>query len=184
MSRTFSLTLLRHGYADIPEGCCFGQLDISLTEAGKDAIDVLAKNWPTPYPERIFCSDLSRTAQTAQILARQMNVNVISDPRLREVNFGAWEGKSWEDIYAQDPERMQTWGCDWLNTSPPRGESVLALHARVSEFYQEILDLPQMSTLVIAHAGSLRALAGKLQNRSAESLFDLDFCHGAPISLV
>lgn len=179
-----SLTLMRHGFAEIPHDLCIGQLDASLTKLGRDAISLLAKNWPAPYPERIYCSDLSRTAETAHILAQQMNLPVVSDPRLREVFFGEWEGRSWEEIYCKDPQLMERWGTDWVNIAPPGGESVRQLHTRVSQCYEELLQLPQSPTLIIAHAGSLRALACVLQRRPLDSLFDSNFSHGAPVSLV
>ncbi|MFK8050135.1 MAG: alpha-ribazole phosphatase family protein [Halioglobus sp.] len=179
-----SLILLRHGFAKIPADRCIGQLDVSLTNRGREAINQLAKNWPTPYPERIYCSDLRRTAETAGILADQMSLPVIYDYRLREISFGDWEGRSWEEIYRHDPHLMEQWGSDWLNSPPPRGENVVQLHSRVREFYEELLLLPQMPTLIIAHAGSLRALACLLHGRPLDSLFDSHFCHGAPISMV
>lgn len=183
----FSTTLLRHGFAEISEGQCIGQLDVSLTNDGVDAISDLAQNWPSPFPERIYCSDLSRTMETAQILAEHMNIGIASDPRLREINFGDWEGKSWEEIYDRDPDTMRAWGSDWINIPPPGGESVQQLHARIADFYEETLNrpnLPQTPTLVVAHAGSLRVLACLLHRRPMEALFDLDFHHGAPVSMV
>lgn len=187
MPANSSPTLLRHGFAEISEDQCIGQLDVSLTQAGADAISDLAKNWPTPYPERIFCSDLIRTAQTAQILAQQMNTTVIFEPRLREINFGNWEGKSWEEIYDEDQKTMQAWGSDWINVAPPEGESVKQLHARVGDFYEETLkhtNRTKTPALIIAHAGSLRALACLHHRRPMKELFDLDFHHGAPVSMV
>jgi alpha-ribazole phosphatase len=179
-SLNFPLILLRHGESEVPPGCCVGQLDIQLTDQARQDIEQLAQQWPCVLPTRIVCSDLSRTHCTASILATAMALPIKRDARLRELNFGTWEGRRWDSIYQEAPLLMDKWGQDWLNTAPPGGENVRQLAKRVSECFDEISHLPPEPTLIVAHAGSLRALHCYLNQRPLECLFEQDFRHGEP----
>lgn len=180
----FPLILLRHGQSRIPTGTCVGQLDVQLTDPGRLSIQELAANWPCDLPQRIFCSDLRRTAETADIVAKAMALPSYPDARLRELDFGDWEGKRWSEIHAQDAEFMDTWGSDWMNTAPPGGENVGELSRRVIQCFEEICRMPSQPTLIVAHAGSLRALMCHLKKQPLEKLFDREFQHGVPVSWI
>lgn len=179
----FPLTLLRHGVAEMPKNTCVGQLDVPLSDSGRQAIAQLALHWPCDTPGRIYCSDLLRTQESAAGIARALKLPVIKDKRLREIDFGEWEGQSWDSIHDADPVRMNQWGNDWINTTPPLGENVLQMFERVTQFYEELTREPPQTTLIVAHAGSLRALLCALHAKPVSALFTFDIPHATPITL-
>ena len=182
-SLSFPLILLRHGAAEMPKNTCVGQLDVPLTHRGRQAIATLSRQWPCDVPTRIYCSDLQRARDSAAEIADALNLPVCEDKRLREVDFGEWEGQHWDSIHEADPLLMKQWGNDWVNTAPPLGENVLQLFERVTRFFTEITREPPQPTLIVAHAGSLRALLCVLNDRPMDALFTFDIPHATHITL-
>ena len=74
----------------------------------------------------IYCSDLLRARETAEIIGNQLRLNPISDPLLREVSFGSWEGLSTPEIEAKYPGQLARWRNE-LSYSPKEGESFISL---------------------------------------------------------
>lgn len=182
-SLSFPLILLRHGAAEMPENTCVGQLDVPLTHGGRKAIATLARQWPCDVPTRIYCSDLQRARDSATEIADALNLPFYQDKRLREIDFGEWEGQHWDCIHKADPLLMKQWGNDWVNTAPPRGENVLQMFERVTQFLAQIRREPPQPTLIVAHAGSLRTLLCALHDRPIDALFSYDIPHATPITL-
>ncbi len=177
------ITLLRHGATEAAAGMCVGQLDTPLSRSGRIAVIATGQRWPEPFPQRLFCSDLQRARQTAALLIGNRNFEPVTDPRLREINLGAWQGRQWDDIHRSEPEQLARWGEDWLTYAPPGGETAMQLYRRVADWYDELQLADRPATVVVAHAGSLAALACHLQQRSPQHLFDYNFEHCAPLQL-
>ena len=139
--------LIRHPRPLIGTGICYGQIDVDC----EDPLPV-ATRLRTKLPKGIpvISSPLSR----ARKLAERLDPGTRIDPRLSEINFGEWEGKSWDDI---GREALEVWARDVLNFAPPGGESVARLQQRAIEF-AVTLDMPRVA--LVTHAGIIRALIG------------------------
>lgn len=99
---------------------------------------------------RVLCSDLAR----ARRFAADLGLPCTALPGLREQRFGAWEGRRWDEL----PEAEARALCaDPLHRAPPGGEPFAACAARACAALAAHLD-EATPTLVIAHAGSLRAI--------------------------
>ena len=179
-----SITLVRHGVTEAAAGMCIGQLDTPLSANGRNAVIQTGRQWSAQLPQRIFCSDLQRARETAALLIGNVNIEPVEDPRLREIDLGAWQGRQWDDIHSSEPEQLARWGKDWLGYAPPGGETATQLYNRVADWYDELQLTEWLPTLVVAHAGSLAALACHLHRRSPEHLFDYSFQHCAPLQLI
>ncbi|MDD9206456.1 histidine phosphatase family protein [Georgenia sp. 10Sc9-8] len=87
-----------------------GQVDIPLNDLGRRqavrAAEVLAVE---RRPTHVVSSDLSRAVDTAQALAERTGLAVRTDARLRERGFGAWEGRTHEEIRSGWPEAFASW---------------------------------------------------------------------------
>ncbi|MCL3860563.1 histidine phosphatase family protein [Actinotalea sp. K2] len=119
-----------------------GQVDIELDEVGRwQASEAAAELARRVRPDRIVASDLVRAAGTARALAQVTGLEVHLDPRLRERNFGAWEGLTGPEIAERWPEQYAAWrsGNDPERTG---AES----RAQVAE---------RMASAVIAHSADL-----------------------------
>lgn len=176
--------LLRHASTVEPAGQCTGQMDLPLDACGRACASSIYSRWVGPAPKWIFSSDLVRARDTAAALPRQPGSTTIYDPRLREISLGQWQGQTWDDLYRENPEQLDHWGQHWLDSPPPGGESGRQLFARVQQWYIEQRHLLDANAVVVAHAGSLRALSCLLQGLAAESMFDYQFHHCAPLQLL
>jgi alpha-ribazole phosphatase len=169
------LYLVRHGEVEAGKGRVVGHLDLPLSAEGTRHISALANTWLGAPPSLFFASDLRRSIDSAALLAARLGRVPETDPRLRELSFGHWEGATWDEIYRRDRERLAAWGERWWEVAPPGGETFTNLSRRVLDWFADLEPRTEESTvvLVVAHGGSLRALLGALLGISHARLFEL-----------
>ncbi len=171
------LYLVRHGEAEGSEGRAVGHLDLPLSDLGARNMEALAASWQRPSPIRLFASDLRRATDSARILAKRFGIeppDPIIDARLREVSFGEWEGRAWDEVYESDRQRYDAWSERWWDLAPPGGESFADLAVRVLAWFQDIRDWGEGEDVIaVAHGGSIRALLVELLAIPRERAFDL-----------
>lgn len=178
------LLLLRHGDCGAAVDYCVGQWDLPLSPQGIAQAEDIAARWPGPAPAQIISSDLARTRQTAEILARRWQARLTTDPRLREICLGDWQGQTWDHIHRSSPESLRHWGANWVRQAPPGGESAEDVIQRVAAWWQTGPADEQQTVAVVAHAGSLRALLCYLGERPIEQMFEFSIDCAAPFSLI
>jgi broad specificity phosphatase PhoE len=164
--------LVRHGEAEGSAGRAVGHLDLPLSAAGARDVEALAAAWQGPAPGRIFTSDLRRAVESARILGARFGAEPAVDARLREVSFGEWDGRAWDDVYERDRERFEAWSGRWWELAPPGGESFADLSRRVLAWYRELAG--EEIILAVAHGCSIRALLAELLAIPRERAFDLE----------
>lgn len=175
---------MRHGATQAPDDCCIGQWDVPLSAAGAAGIQRICKNWNHPLPAHIICSDLQRAQHTANIAATAFGCSLSVDSRLREISFGDWQGRRWDDIYQADSSAMQRWGEHWQSAAPPGGESAQQLAGRISDWHSDLKIAASAPLLIVAHAGSLQSLLCLLDKAPLASMFDYPIAHGEVISRI
>jgi broad specificity phosphatase PhoE len=169
--------LVRHGaIASQWKGICYGSQDIPLCEHWIAAADSLVCQLALLRPTMVFHSGLSRSKWLADRVWASVNqqwhsCELLEDLRLRERNFGDWEGKSWDDVYASDPDNFHGLIDKPDTYRPPRGETTNELQRRMVQWY-EAVDLlgssrPQ-TVIAITHSGPIAALAGHLLSLTPE----------------
>ena len=89
-------------------------------------------------------------------------------PALREIDFGQWEGLSWEQIEQMDPEYARKWMARYPHLPAPSGESFQAFEARVLEEVNRLLDGNRGPIAVVTHGGVLRVVLRHLCGCSDE----------------
>ena len=124
----------------------------------------------------IVTSDLTRTALQAARLADHRQVPLTTDPRWRELNFGAWDGLASSDI---DAEAMARFWDDPDGHAPPRGERWCDLRLRIAAALEEIPD----GALIVTHAGAMRAAISVLTGLDHRQVWALDLPYRALLSL-
>ena len=152
------LILVRHPQPDIAPGICYGRTDLAASPAAiaEVAASLRAAGLPGELP--VYASPLRRCAS----LARSVDVPVHLDARLAEMDFGAWEMRSWDAIPRAE---VDAWAADLLHYRPGGGENVLDVARRVAAFRQE---LPHPAALLICHAGTIRLLSALHSGGSIE----------------
>ena len=120
-----------------------------------EATEVVRSEAPI-RPVHMYSSDLPRCADLAKELGRVWNCSVEYAPEIREMNFGEWEGRTYDELYSEDAERWQYWCDNWQTQAPPSGESLEQFTQRVKDWLcQQCFSKP---TLLVTHAGVLRVL--------------------------
>lgn len=132
--------LMRHGY---PEGAgtLLGQSDTGLTAEGVAQAEALAAE--LTGVERVVSSDLRRAVETAEPIATRAGVRVEMDARLREISYGAWDGRPWQE-----------------GVQPV--ESLAAFQSRVLEVWRDICASAARVTVVVAHRGVNAVILGDM----------------------
>src|SRR6266568_3306146 len=102
------LLLVRHATAE-GNGRFKGHWDVSLSRAGRRELGLLCEKC-SPYPVRaVYSSDLRRARQTADAVGRSFGLEVEGRPELREMDFGQWEGLTWNQIARRSPKLAALW---------------------------------------------------------------------------
>jgi alpha-ribazole phosphatase len=168
----FVIHLMRHG-PPLRTGLLLGHCDEPARAPQAPALIARAAQLKVGA---IMTSDLRRAADTAQALAPVMDLPVGSDRRWRELDFGAWDGKASVDLPADDMARF--WN-DPDTYPAPGGERWTTLLRRV----RDALDDLAGPTLVITHAGAMRAAVAVLTGLDHRGVWALDLPYGALLSL-
>jgi alpha-ribazole phosphatase len=173
-----SVYLIRHGETEYNQrGCYYGWTDCSLTDRGIEQAKALRDVFEHIDYDIILCSDLKRAADTARIISDSKEL--VLDSRLREMNFGHWEGKSYVAIEKEYQEDWSLWLKDWKNSSPTAGESTMEMYSRICSFVAEILDkYKDKKIVIVGHNGSLRMIAVSLLGLPLEKLWSFSFEQG------
>jgi len=161
--------LIRHPRPAVAPGVCYGASDVDLADDLLDCAPRLRKVLPAQLP--LFSSPLRRCRRLAEALHEAPSY----DARLREMDFGQWELRSWAKIPRTE---LDAWAAAPLSYAPPGGESVGALQARVTAFLGERGWPDGADFGVVTHAGVMKILAAQLQGLAAESWFQLSFGYG------
>jgi broad specificity phosphatase PhoE len=134
-----NLLMTRHGLPDVGETVWLGsQLDVPLRTEGRAQAEALARRLAGVRIDRVFSSPMLRALETAQIVATGRPVEV--DDRLRERDYGRWEGMTNAEIEAHDPELLARWESDPAAIHAPGGESGEEVAGRALSFLADLLD--------------------------------------------
>lgn len=168
------MIFLRHPRPDVPAGTCYGRMDIGIGPEGE--ADILRALAETQKLERIIASPALRCRALAEALAVRDGAELSFDPRLWEMDFGAWEGMQWDTIRRSDSD---PWAADPWSVAPPGGEAFEAVHARVAEAIGEAAP----GTVLVCHAGPIRAARMILTGAAFKAVFAAPVPYASPIRL-
>ena len=159
MPALIDLILVRHGETAWNASRRFqGRTDIPLSEIGRARARAVSLRLQSEAFDCGYASDLDRAAETARIIAEPHGLAVTIEPRIREFDFGQWEGLTWDEIARRWPE-LQAHGSTAARLYHPQGgESFDAVCARVASFLADLRLRGDACVLAVAHAGVLHAL--------------------------
>lgn len=190
--------LIRHGECD-SLGTYVGRgTDLNLNAEGRQCTATLGDTLKKEgiRPAKIITSTLNRARESGIILSEKLDPTspLLEDSRLNEIDFGAWEGKTFKDICRDFPEKSQKWVQDNWTTSPPGGENSRIFSERVTAFYKEFLSSlreEEGEILIVGHGGSLRMLLCLFMRISPKNQWQfrldrsgvagLEFCGDMPV---
>ncbi len=138
-----TLVLTRHGLTDRsePEQHLGQHIDISLSSAGRRQAEALARRLAGVRFDRVISSPLFRAQETAEILTRGGHGagRIETDPRLKEMDYGGWEGLTYDQIAERDGATRREWELAPDRLACPGGESGEDVARRVRSFLDDLL---------------------------------------------
>lgn len=143
---TTRVFLVRHGATVLTAEDRFaGETDVPLSDEGREQAGKLAARLASEPIAAVYASPMSRTVETARILAAAHGHEVVRRDAFREISHGRWEERTRAEVEAMYPDEYAKWEHDPYTFAPEGGETGLCVTARA---------LPAMLEIVAAHAGS------------------------------
>lgn len=156
--RSVDLYLVRHGITlwNVQKKY-LGHTDIGLMESKKSQLDELSAELSKKAFDCLFSSDLTRCQETAAYINPGVSIHL--EPRLREMNFGEWEGKTYNEL--KHDIRYTKWLDNWEELAPPKGETGRQFKARINHFLTVLekenleKELPEKNEITCAKGGGV-----------------------------
>ena len=160
------LALVRHPATAAPPDTCYGRLDVALHPHSGAALRAIVAALARMPARHVWSSPARRCRDTAAAITASLHLRLRVDGRLRELDFGAWEGRAWTTLPRDELDR---WAASPASFAPPGGESGASLLTRITSFHTE-LQHAQQDCIVVAHGGSLKLLAALLRGEPPDLL--------------
>jgi len=162
------ILFIRHAETDMAGTFC-GHSNPPLNMHGRTQLSKLLNTLSAESIEEVYASDLLRAQETGEAIAKDRAVECHLRSALREINFGQWEGLTWNEIEQTHSAYAQRWVAEYPDLPAPNGESFSNFERRVlSEV--KLLSMKAMngSIAVVTHGGVLRTVMCRLCGHSEE----------------
>lgn len=173
------LYLIRHGEVEKAYHRVFGgRIDMDLSPLGHEQVAALATFLKASPPDVLYASPMRRVQQTLAPLAQQTGLSPILMEGLREVDFGAWTGLSWDEVQQKHGVSAYTWLHQLEDGTIERAETVPEFRRRVEQSIDQILaEAPGKTIAVICHGGVIRMLLSILFDMPFRkmSIFEIEY---------
>ena len=176
--------LVRHCATTAPLGVAIGATDPPLSDQGREQARRLAGELARKPLVRVLSSDLKRARATADAIVTPHHLVVEPTPALREIDFGAWEGRSLADLWSEDPQAAKAWEDDIRSTPSAFGERLSDLESRVGGFWR-LIHAPETGDIaIVAHRCSLAVLRAVITGESLEEAFSMELGLAEAVAVV
>lgn len=158
------LHLARHGQTAFnAEGRFQGHLPVPLDAVGREQAAALAEAVERLAPTVLVCSHIERARETAEIVAARVGLDPVVDERFAETETGAWTGRTFEEIRAEDPDGFERFLALDLDWGFPSGERFADQRERVRAAIADWRAREEPGpVVVVCHGNTIRlALGGR-----------------------
>lgn len=170
------IVLIRHAEPDDDaRGRCYGRLDVGLSEPGRTH----ARRLSRLASDVVYTSPRRRARETAEVLGSSL-----VDERLRELDFGELEGRTYDEIAVERPDLYRRWMEEPTRVRFPGGEGFADLRARACAALADIRAAHDGEVVaVVTHGGVVRACLAEALGLPDERIFALDvgYCRASVI---
>lgn len=181
---TRRLLLIRHGdVGSAYRGRYLGLLDVPLGELGRRQAAALGQALNRESVASWISSPLQRAKETMQHAWPGMTL--MFDEGLREMDFGAWDGRSFDEIADTNPQDAQRWAEGDMEFAFPGGESLPSFRARIENVLQRMVVSSKADIGIMAHGGVLREILRQLLHlkMGREFCFRVDYASISEVSV-
>lgn len=154
------LLIVRHAEAEGNVNRKFhGWTDSSITEKGHIQAKLLAEKLKDVDIDVLYSSSLKRTLQTAQYISEAKQLPIIRTDKLKEINGGDWEERTWDELPKLWPKEYETWETSQHIHQMPNGESMSELQDRVSKEIEKIISQNHGKNIcIVTHGTAIKTL--------------------------
>jgi 2,3-bisphosphoglycerate-dependent phosphoglycerate mutase len=174
--------IFRHGQTEDNKTHTFsGFRQSDLTSEGIAEAKTIGETLKNEKVTRAYQSDLIRSQHTLQLVLEgyHQGVEVITDPRIKERDYGNLTGKNKDVIEHQTPEQFKLWHRSY-EVAPPGGESIKDVEVRVLAFLNDVLPTlkPEDVVFISASANSMRPMRKYFEHLSNEEMCSYEYTPG------
>jgi broad specificity phosphatase PhoE len=171
---TTRLYLVRHGATELTAEDRFaGSIGVDLSDEGRWQARQLGERLRSEGITAAYCSPLSRSADTARIIAEECRLAPIDRDGLREIAHGHWEGLTRREVEERFPAEYTAWEEDPFTFAPRGGESGVSVLARALPAIREIVTAHAgQRVVVVSHKATLRLVISSLLGFDARGYRD------------
>ena len=178
------ILLVRHAYAEgAPKQSFLGRTDLPLSPVGMDQARKLSRLVRAAKPQSCYCSPLLRAKQTADILLKNLSLPVQIDDDLREIDFGRWECKTFEQVASENAREIEKWAKFDHKFTFPGGESLGGFLARVRRMAKRFCEDPAPVVLAVTHGGMIRSMICHLLRLRPKNYILFDVKHASCVTI-
>lgn len=166
--------LVRHGATQLTAEDRFsGAVGVDLSDEGRRQAERLGERVRREEIHAVYCSPLSRTVETANIIAGRCGLSPVSVDALREISHGRWEGLTRQEVEERFHDEYTAWEEDPFTFAPEGGESGVAVLARALPAMRTIVtNHPGERVLIVSHKATIRLLLSSLLGFDARGYRD------------
>lgn len=174
--KALRLLAVRHGATEWSQARRFaGARDVPLTAQGRLQAEAVAQALAGTAAAAVYTSPLERARTSAEVIAKPHRLEPVVDPGFREMAFGAWEGLSREELLARFPAEAAVWASTPERITPPGGEALAAVDARVRAALADLRDRHHGDTVIlVSHAIVTRLIVLAALGLGPERLWSVD----------
>src|SRR4051812_38474835 len=175
-----TLVLVRHGATELTASKRFsGGLASSnpgLTDEGRAQVREVAE-WLSPIGDAVdvvVTSPVRRTRESAEILAERLDVPLVEEPGFAEMEFGTWDGLTFDEVREQRPDEIDSW-LGSLDVAPGGGESLREVEKRVLDGLSRVLEqYAGQTVVVVSHVTPIKTIVAHAVDAPLEALFRME----------
>lgn len=176
---------IRHGETQRHNEKIFlGQTDVPLSNEGRDQCNLVGlhmQNFRIDV-DRIYCSDLKRAVESAEIIASLMagRPEIVPCPEFREMSLGSWDGMYIRDVRERYPEAYEARGRDMIRYRiDENAENFLDVMERGTRKLNSIIEQTEGDIVIVAHSGVIRAVKCAILDCDPEEILNMKIQRGA-----
>ncbi|SNS94498.1 alpha-ribazole phosphatase/probable phosphoglycerate mutase [Granulicella rosea] len=173
-----SILLIRHAETDLRGTFC-GHSNPPLNQKGQLQLQILFEGLRPYKIAAVHTSDLVRADSTARAIAMEFVTPTHTNPGLREIGFGHWEGLTWTQIEQRDSVYAQRWIDGYPHLAAPEGESYEGFRTRVLQAFANIEAGQDTGDIaIVTHAGVMQLLLTELCGHTPQDAYNRtrDYC--------
>jgi broad specificity phosphatase PhoE len=152
--------LLRHGHTEETEkGKLYNDPAVELTERGREQARALGTWLKKSKPDVLACSTAQRVRSTAELIEKEIGMQALPVEGFNEWSVGDWEGRTYLELKANEPEAYKHWSSNPIENAPPGGESITDLYERIRGRLKQVIKENEGKTIaLVTHAGVIRCI--------------------------